>query len=142
MKLIRGFTLIELMVTITIMAIIATMAAPSFFNMIERQRLNRDTENLIAQLAQARSQAVALRRNVTVNLNSQAKDSDIVLNWSALGENKLTSKDTVVTFNSLGVVSNLAADTQFSICNSKLSVSRIFMLGRFGSLMILPDGVC
>ena len=43
----NGFTLIELMVTIAIMAIIAMMAAPSFGDMLQRQNLNKSTQDLI-----------------------------------------------------------------------------------------------
>lgn len=142
LKFIRGFTLIELMITIAIMAIIATMAAPSFSNMLERQRLNRDTQSLIAQLSKARSQAVALRQSVKLTLNSQTTDSDIDLYWSASGKNKLLNTTvTAVTFSQTGIP-DTTADTQFTVCNSKLSVSRVFILSRFGSVMKLPDGVC
>ena len=44
MQLKRGFTLVELMVTIAVVAIITTIAIPSFQNMILRQNLaNRKT---------------------------------------------------------------------------------------------------
>lgn len=134
LKFIRGFTLIELMITIAIMAIIATMAAPSFSNMLERQRLNRDTQSLIAQLSKARSQAVALRRDVTVTLNSQTTDTADTLNWSPSGYNVLKIPNLAsVTFNLVGVT-NLASDTYFSICNSKISQCNNFTLTRFGTV--------
>ncbi len=38
----KGFTLIELMVTIAVMAIIAMMAAPSFTGMVRSNQLNGD----------------------------------------------------------------------------------------------------
>ena len=60
----HGFTLIELMVTIAVMAIIATMAAPSFGNMLNRQDLNKSSQELIAILNKARSVAVLERRVV------------------------------------------------------------------------------
>ncbi|SDB99814.1 pilus assembly FimT family protein [Acinetobacter boissieri] len=142
MKLIRGFTLIELMVTIVIMAIIATMAVPSFSNMIKRQRLDRDTQNLIRQFSQARSQAVILRRDVTVNLNSQTADTTTVLNWAPSGYNVLNSPSlTTVRLTPMGVT-NLAADTSFSVCDKNLKVSRNFTLTRFGTVVLTASGGC
>ena len=43
MKKNNGFTLIEMMVTIAIFAIIAAMAAPAFGKMVTRQKLNSNT---------------------------------------------------------------------------------------------------
>ena len=37
MRFIRGFTLIELMVTIAVFAVIAMMAAPSFGNLVSKK---------------------------------------------------------------------------------------------------------
>ncbi|QIC72503.1 prepilin-type N-terminal cleavage/methylation domain-containing protein [Acinetobacter indicus] len=38
----NGFTLIELMVTIAILGIIATMAAPSFTDMLQKRKLESE----------------------------------------------------------------------------------------------------
>jgi type IV fimbrial biogenesis protein FimT len=65
----KGFTLIELMVVIAVMAIIAMMAAPSFGNMLNRKKLEANTNELMLVLNQARSQAVLLRTNIVVQLN-------------------------------------------------------------------------
>jgi type IV fimbrial biogenesis protein FimT len=54
----RGVTLIELMVTIVVLAILASMAIPSFTNMMERQRLINATEAIYSDLQNARSEAV------------------------------------------------------------------------------------
>ncbi|MBF7682815.1 prepilin-type N-terminal cleavage/methylation domain-containing protein [Acinetobacter sp. B5B] len=142
MKLIRGFTLIELMITIAVMAIIASIAAPSFSSMFERQRLNQNTQNLLLQFSKARSQAVAIRTEVTVNLNSQTKDTADILNWVPSNNNQLKSPSlTRVIFNSSGVT-DLPADTNFSICNSKLGVTQNFTLTRFGTVVLTANGVC
>lgn len=53
----NGFTLIELMVTIAILAIVAMIAAPSFGKMIERQKI-KNIEDLINVIKQARAKSV------------------------------------------------------------------------------------
>ena len=58
----HGFTLIELMVTIAVMAIIAMLAAPSFNNMLISQNLKTTAFNMKDTLKEARSRAM-LNRN-------------------------------------------------------------------------------
>ena len=65
----RGFTLIEMMVTIVILAIIATMAVPSFGKMIARKKFDSTTRNLALLLGEARGQAIVLRKNITIKLS-------------------------------------------------------------------------
>ena len=52
-----GFTLIELMVTIAIAAILATLAAPSFREYIVSQRIKNASFDLFTALTLARSEA-------------------------------------------------------------------------------------
>ena len=46
MKKNKGFTLIELMVTIAVLAIVAMMAAPSFGDLIAKRKLDAETRGL------------------------------------------------------------------------------------------------
>jgi type IV fimbrial biogenesis protein FimT len=66
----RGFTLMELMVTITIAAILAGLAVPSFRELIANNRLKSHTSALHTTLLQARSEAI--KRNGRVVLCKSA----------------------------------------------------------------------
>lgn len=62
----RGFTLLELMVTLAIAVILASIAAPSFQNMLASQRVQAATFDLLANLTLARSEAIKRNRSVTL----------------------------------------------------------------------------
>jgi len=140
----RGFTLVELMVTIAIVAIIAMMAAPSFGQMLLRQKLNNNARNFITALNQAKSQAALLRTTVAVCPNKTNSDdnftkeecaSAVIPNYSTLNatqklavqndrvfqveiDPKVTVQSASMTaalFNPLGSVNTQAS---FSICAS------------------------
>lgn len=59
-----GFTLIELMVTVAVMAIVLTVAVPAFTNVINNNRLTSQANELLNSLSFARSEAI--RRNADV----------------------------------------------------------------------------
>lgn len=61
----RGFTLLELMVVVAIIAISVTLAAPSFSQMIANYRVRSSAESIINGLSYARAEAV--RRNSAVS---------------------------------------------------------------------------
>ena len=62
----RGFTAVELMVTVAILAILAALAAPSFNPLIERWRVRQTVEGLQSSLYYARSEAIKRGGNVVV----------------------------------------------------------------------------
>lgn len=63
-----GFTLLELMITVAIAGIIATMAVPSFQRMLERNRLKEAVESLKSDLMFARTEAIKRSTNLNVSI--------------------------------------------------------------------------
>jgi type IV fimbrial biogenesis protein FimT len=63
-----GVTLIELMVAITVLAILIAMAVPSFRDYFEKVRLRGAGDGVIGLSAQARAEAVRLDRDISVAL--------------------------------------------------------------------------
>lgn len=61
-----GFTLIELIVTVSIVAILVSIAAPSFRTMLENNRASAATNEFVSALLLARSEALKRRNNVSI----------------------------------------------------------------------------
>lgn len=62
----QGFTLIELLVTISVAAVVLSIAAPNFLEMSKRNKLSAYSNDLIATINYARSEAV--RRGVPISI--------------------------------------------------------------------------
>jgi len=60
-----GFTLIELMLALSVAAVLFSLAAPSLHNLLQRQRITATANELVAHINQARLHAVT-RREIAV----------------------------------------------------------------------------
>lgn len=78
----QGFTLIELVTAITVMAILAGLALPSFREFVANQRLRSASFDLMAALTLARSEAVT--RNVNVSLAKATAGTAWDKGWNVL----------------------------------------------------------
>nr|WP_026279135.1 MULTISPECIES: GspH/FimT family pseudopilin [unclassified Thioalkalivibrio] len=81
----KGITAIELMVTLGVLAILATLAAPAFSEMLERQRIIGATNSLLNAMHLARSEAIKRNERVTLCPSSDGEtcreDGDWAYGW-------------------------------------------------------------
>lgn len=66
----RGFTLIEAMITITVMLVLITVAVPSFRDVTHRSQLRSAANDLVASVHFARSEAIKRNAPVTMCISS------------------------------------------------------------------------
>ena len=79
----KGFSLIELMVTVAIAGIVAVTAVPSFNTTIERNRIISERDELAGHLRLARSTAVASNGTVVVCASSDKNSCNKTGDWEA-----------------------------------------------------------
>lgn len=63
---VEGFTVVEVMITLVVAAVLLTLAAPAFTDLIANNRLRSEVYALRGLLMEARSEALTERNNVTV----------------------------------------------------------------------------
>ncbi|MFC5569596.1 GspH/FimT family pseudopilin [Lysobacter yangpyeongensis] len=68
----QGFTLIELMVTVAVLAVLLTLASPSFSDFFQRYRLRGAADKVVNTLASARAEAVMRNRDVSIDFKGSA----------------------------------------------------------------------
>lgn len=62
----KGFTMTELIVTVTIVGVLAAVATPAMTNLVRNQRITSQTNELVADLNFAKSEAVKRGINIVI----------------------------------------------------------------------------
>lgn len=78
----RGFTLVELVIAILVLAILASLALPSFQSSLRSSRLSSSTNQLMAALNLARSEAIKNTSGAGVCSSSDGLTCAGVTDWS------------------------------------------------------------
>jgi len=98
----RGFTLVELMVTVSVIAILAAVAVPGMTALINSSRLNGQAEEMVSSLQLARAEAIRRNARVTVCPSSDGSTCASSTNWSqwvVRGRDNITATDDVIRSN-------------------------------------------
>jgi type IV fimbrial biogenesis protein FimT len=89
----KGFTLVELMVVILLMAVLLAMALPSFSSLTEKFRVEGMAAALTASISHARSEAARRGKSVTLQQRSECRGND----WSCGWDTVVGSDDNIET---------------------------------------------
>ena len=120
LKDMRGFTLVELMITIVLLAIIIAIAIPNFTQFIRNNQVQAKADELKTFLQYARGQAVTTRKSYVVTATSAAAwdikpEGGAVerkLEFNAAQAKPLTSASSFpLTFSPSGMASSLSVIT-------------------------------
>lgn len=82
MKKSAGFTLIEILVAVAVLAVLLGLAAPSFVDMVHRNRAATSANDVMAALQIARSEAVRQRRPMVLCRRGTEAVCDHGSDWS------------------------------------------------------------
>ncbi|MFO1329694.1 MAG: GspH/FimT family pseudopilin [Rubrivivax sp.] len=140
----RGFTLVELLVAVSLATVLMALAAPSFRELTARMRVEGVAHNLATDLQLARTEAV--QRRAAVNLVTAADGASYSLTTGGntiksvpLGGGATLTASITISFEALRGLANAAVlDTSVSGTSAQLRVSSDVM-GRVQ--MCSPSGV-
>ena len=122
-----GFTLIELMVTIAVLAIIVGIAAPSISTQLANQRVKSTASTLENALTEAKVESVLRRQNIRViYANSSApKTIKLQANGNEISSYNISDKSTVTQTITPSTVTNIVFQPNKRIANNATVVYTI-----------------
>ncbi len=129
MKNHSGFTIIELMVTLAVAAILVALAAPSFRDMVANNRLSGSATELLGSLNLARGEAIKRNGLVTVTATSGTTDwsggwtvsagGQVIRTFEAVdGDQTIAGTVNSLQFNGRGAVDG-GGTPSFDVCDGR-----------------------
>ncbi|ABE74046.1 putative pilin protein FimT [Psychrobacter cryohalolentis K5] len=151
-----GFTLIELMVTIAVLAIIVGIAAPSISTQLANQRVKSTAATLANALTEAKVESVLRRQNIRViYANSSApKTIKLQANGNEISSYNISDKSTVTQMITPSTVTNIVfqpnkriannATVLYTICDSgsNSETPRQVSLTNIANVNTINAGIC
>ena len=107
---VRGFTLIEMMTVVVIVAILAAFAVPNFRQFVVNQRVRNASFDLTATLLLARSQAISENRNVSM-VQSGSSGSGWMGGWNVTDGTTILQRNMAVSGVSISDSASLSTVT-------------------------------
>ena len=141
-----GFTLIELMVTIAVLAIIVGIAAPSISNQLANQRVKSTTATLANALKEAKSESIIRRQNLTFTYSNNDASAGII-NIGNVFSYSYSAKSTISDSESKNPItfepSKRVESTTYTICDENAAATpRQVSVSKIASISINLGGTC
>lgn len=120
-----GFTLIELMVTIAVLAIIASIAAPNISTQLANQRVKSTTATLNNALREAKVESVIRRQPLTVSYDEDSSPKVIKIenSSSVIASYNYDARVTISGDDTEFKPDKTAVETTYTICDSNTSAA-------------------
>lgn len=140
----RGFTVIELMIVVAIIAVLAAIAAPSFREIMARNRIKTVATDLQIALLRARSEAIKRNADMTVSANGGdwragwTTSGGVDVHGAVAGEVEIAANAASVTYRPSGRVS---ASLAVSVTSPATTTSRCVTMMLSGQ-PIVNDSAC
>jgi type IV fimbrial biogenesis protein FimT len=144
-----GFTLIELMVTIAVLAIIVSIAAPSISTQLANQRVKSTAATLENALKEAKVESVIRRQSMELSIDNNnhvlaimSENSDEIASYSYSTDNTIEVDDS----DNMTIVfrpSKHADAVTYTVCDSKNSSTSIqVIVTATANISTIGGGTC
>ena len=141
-----GFTLIELMVTIAVLAIIVSIAAPNISTQLANQRVKSTTATLENALKEAKVESILRRQDLTFTYNNNGTNAGSI-NIGNIFSYSYSSKSTITDSESKNPItfepSKRVESTIYTICDENAAATpRQVSVSKIANISIKSGGTC
>ncbi|WP_288995467.1 GspH/FimT family pseudopilin [uncultured Psychrobacter sp.] len=141
-----GFTLIELMVTIAVLAIIVGIAAPSISTQLANQRVKATANTLANALKEAKVESILRRQNLTFSYNNNGTSAGTInigniFSYSYSAKSNITDSESKnpITFEPSKRVESII----YTICDENAAATpRQVSVSKVANISIKSGGTC
>ena len=148
-----GFSLVEMLITISILVVAISLAAPPLTSFIENNRMTSAANNLVSAINYARNEAIARRTTTTVVGNDSGwtvsfiplttTTPSAIMTYELEGDLQITISDANVRSNGLRFTSDgyrdlsqAPASFTFFLCDSDIDFNRTVSVSAAGTTSV------